>query len=154
MTPFYPASQPQFGTVSEFAGRFKLSAAQAKAMIAELASADIRMNETHQVNITRIANPFNDESAGDMLWLSIKRRDKSPIHDWRELQEIKNMIVGAECEGFEIYPAESRLVDTANQYHLFVFLNPEVRLPVGWNVRAVADPDEAAKVGAVQRSFE
>ena len=28
---------------------------------------------------------------------------------------IKNLIVGPEHEGFEIYPAESRLVDTANQ---------------------------------------
>jgi len=30
------------------------------------------------------------------------------------------MIVGEEHEAFEVYPAESRLVDTANQYHLWV----------------------------------
>ena len=37
------------------------------------------------------------------------------------MQKIKNAICGKEWEGIEIYPAESRLVDTANQYHMFCF---------------------------------
>src|SRR5580704_308381 len=54
---------------------------------------------------------------GFTLWhLSIKRRDKEPIHDWRDLQEIKNQICGPEFEAIEIYPAEDRKVDSANQY--------------------------------------
>ena len=36
-----------------------------------------------------------------------------------------------------MYPAESRLVDTANQYHLFAFADPAVRLPLGWQTRSV-----------------
>ena len=52
-------------------------------------------------------------------YLSIKRRDQEPFHDWRAMQSIKNAICGPEWEAIEIYPAESRLVDTANQYHLF-----------------------------------
>jgi hypothetical protein len=68
----------------------------------------------------------------DLWWLSIRRLDREAIHDWRELQQIKNEIVGPRNEGFEIYPSESRIVDTANQYHLWVFVNPEVRLPVGF----------------------
>src|SRR6516164_7566855 len=51
--------------------------------------------------------------------LSICRIDRKPIHDWRELQEIKNALVGPEHEAVELYPAESRLVDTANQFHLW-----------------------------------
>ena len=82
-----------------------------------------------------------------MLWLSIKRRDKEIIHDWRELQTIKNMIVGDEHEGFEVYPAESRLVDTANQYHLWVFENESTRLPVGFSSRLVLDHGEVEKSG-------
>ena len=91
--------------------------------------------------------------AAGVIWLSIKRRDKAPVHDWRDLQVIKNLIVGPEHEGFEIYPAESRLVDTANQYHVFVFLDPKVRLPVGFRTREVTGAEQAAAVGARQRDF-
>jgi hypothetical protein len=68
-----------------------------------------------------------------VIWLSIKRSDKEPIHDWRDLQEIKNQLVGTENEAIEIYPAESRCVDTANQYHLWVFADPEYRIPFGFH---------------------
>lgn len=63
--------------------------------------------------------------------LSIKRNDRESVHDWRDLQIIKNVFCGDEAEGIEIYPAESRLTDTANQYHLWVF-PPGEKLPVGF----------------------
>lgn len=92
---------------------------------------------------------------GPVAWLSIKRNDRQTIHDWRELQLIKNLIMGEECEAVEIYPAESRLHDTANQYHLWCFA-PGFRLPFGYDSRLVCDetqdktaPDGAAK----QRAF-
>jgi len=69
---------------------------------------------------------------GQMAYLSIKRRDREPIHDWRDLQTIKNMLVGEECEGVELYPRESRVVDTSNQYHMFVFTDPKVEFPFGF----------------------
>ncbi len=53
-------------------------------------------------------------------YITIKRYDRHAIRDWRHLQSIKNEVVGAEREAFEIFPAESRLMDTANQYHLWV----------------------------------
>ena len=76
---------------------------------------EIYLNDKYQVNVRKIKSPF-----GDMFWLSIKRLDKESIHDWRDLQEIKNLIIGPENEGVELYPSEKRRVDTANQYHLFV----------------------------------
>jgi hypothetical protein len=75
---------------------------------------------------------------GPVAWLSIKRNDRQTIHDWRELQRIKNMIMGEECEAVEIYPAESRVHDTANQYHLWCFA-PGYQLPFGYMGRFVAD---------------
>ncbi len=93
-----------------------------------------------------------------VTYLSIKRRDKQPIHDWRDLQAIKNMLCGPEFEAIELYPAESRLLDAANQYHLFVFAMPDGKplpVPVGFTgVRGVGGAREAAKVGAVQRPME
>ncbi len=90
----------------------------------------------------------------DMWWLSIKRIDKQPIHDWRDLQRIKNMIIGAKNEALELYPAEDRVVDMANQYHLFVFKDETVRVPFGFfDGRMVGTPAEAEKIGAKQRKL-
>lgn len=91
---------------------------------------------------------------GSIIHLSIRRNDREAVHDWRDLQRIKNELIGPEHEGFELYPAESRLIDTANQFHLFVFADPAFRLPVGWNERLVADSaGDPAKTKARQRPF-
>lgn len=85
--------------------------------------------------------------------LSIRRQDRKPCRDWRHFQQIKNQLCGPEREGLELYPAESRLVDGANSYHLWVM--PEgVKLQIGWSVRSVLKPDEYPIPGAVQRPFE
>lgn len=85
---------------------------------------------------------------GRMVWLSIKTLDKSARHDWRDLQRIKNEVVGPQYDAVEIYPAEKKLVDTSNQYHLWVFLDFEI--PFGFNERAVGD---GTYQGSVQRPF-
>jgi hypothetical protein len=72
--------------------------------------------------------------------LSIKLNDRAVIHDWRDLQRIKNEIVGPEVEAVELYPKNSRVTDTANQYHLWCF--PEYDFPFGQNFREVMDRDE------------
>jgi hypothetical protein len=72
------------------------------------------------------------------LWLSIKRKDREVIRDWREFQEIKNLICGKEREGLELYPAESRLVDSSNQYHIFVMPKGE-KFPFGYTQRLVVE---------------
>lgn len=69
---------------------------------------------------------------GDHVHLSIKRLDQAAVHDWRDLQRVKNELVGAECEAIELYPAESRVVDTVNQYHLWCQRDPTFRFPIGF----------------------
>ena len=98
-------------------------------------NSEIWINSLYQVNLRRITD--NDPAVPPIVHLSIKRRDKQPCHDWRDLQAIKNQLVGPECEAVEIYPAESRLVDTANQYHLWVISDPTYRFPFGWNTGRV-----------------
>jgi hypothetical protein len=88
-----------------------------------------------------------------LVYLSIKRNDRGVVRDWRDLQAIKNAIVGFECEGVELYPAESRLVDAANQYHLFVVADPSFRWPFGFTEREVSGPVTAGARGARQREF-
>lgn len=74
---------------------------------------------------------FVYEHASGITHLSIKRLDRAPIRNWRHFQQIKNEICGPEREALEIYPRESRLTDSANQYHLFVM--PEgMDIPFGY----------------------
>ena len=86
-----------------------------------------------------------------MTHLSIKRNDNRAIIDWREFQWIKNQLCGDECVGVEIYPKESHLVDTANQFHIWVF-EEAIHLPFGWTTRIVSDKETAAK-NSTQRKF-
>jgi hypothetical protein len=96
----------------------------------------------------------HDATLGEYVHLSIKDLGRSARHDWRDFQRIKNALVGPEFEGIELYPAESRLVDTANQFHLFVFRT--WRVPVGFQSRLVADADAPSAFApkAVQRPFD
>lgn len=85
------------------------------------------------------------------LWhLSIRRLDRQVIRDWRDLQRIKNEMVGPEAEGVELFPAESRLVDTSNQFHLWVF--ETFKFPFGYKDRLVSD--SGVDIGSVQRPFK
>jgi hypothetical protein len=88
-----------------------------------------------------------------MHWLSIKRRDKAPIHDWRDLQRIKNELIGPTHEAVELYPAEARLIDTSNQYHLHVLAQPGLQFPFGFTQRAVCVPHAGGPGESRQRPW-
>ena len=94
-------------------------------------------NDTYHIRKQRLSEKYtNIDQKTEPTWLSIKRHDREAFHDWRVMQEIKNAICGDEWEGIEIYPAESRLVDTCNQYHLICF-NEQVPIWV-FNGRSVS----------------
>lgn len=109
---------------------------------------EVWLNDEYQVNIDR--NPWHDMPSAVIWHVSIKRRDKGASHDWRDLQAIKNALVGPEFEAIELYPATDRTIDSCNQYHLWVFveLNGEraPKLPFGWRTRFVtSEPGGNAK---------
>lgn len=108
---------------------------------------EIYINNKYQVNVRRISA----EGLGLVDHLSIKRLDKEAIHDWRHLQRIKNEICHPDRQAVEIYPPEQLLVDTSNQFHLWV-LPPKVLLPFGlFDGRLVS---EGGSGGGTQRPFE
>lgn len=100
----------------------------------ELARAQVFQNDLYEVVVYRDKPP----GLPALVHLSVKRRDRAAVHDWRHLQRIKNEILGPEHEAVELYPAESRLVDAANQYHLWGFDDPEFRFPFGFADRLVS----------------
>ncbi len=64
-----------------------------------------------------------------MMQLGISAADGTALHDWRDCQQIKNIFAGEEAEAFELYPAESRLLDPSNDYTLWCF--PRTTIKVG-----------------------
>lgn len=121
-----PAVRKQFAAATR-----DLASFQIKAFVDDIRKETVYLNDQYQVNVRHIEHSF--------YHLSIKRIDKEAIHDWRDLQEIKNKLLGPECEAVEVYPKESRLVDTANQYHLWGWKDPKYRLPFGFGDRYVTD---------------
>lgn len=108
-------------------------------------------NPRAQAIAIQVGDPFHEVWANDIydcqvrylendhsgaLHLSIKRFDRMIVRDWRHLQSIKNEIAGSEREAVELFPAESRLVDGANQTHLWVFPIGQA-VPLGFTERAV-----------------
>ncbi len=79
------------------------------------------------------------EDQPEVIHLSIRRNDRAPIWCWRDLQAIKNALVGRENEAVQLFPAESRLVDDANQFHLYAYADPNVRVQCGYNERHVSE---------------
>ena len=72
------------------------------------------------------------------------------MNNWQDMQTIKNRLVGTECDAFQIFPAESRMLNTANQYHLIVL--PEgYLLPFGWHEgRSVVTENSENNAGSTQ----
>jgi len=95
-------------------------------------------NDKYQVVIFDYA--LDEEGDFPAMWhLSIKRHDRAPIFNFRDLQTLKNQLIGPENEAVQLFPAESRLVDGANQYHLFALKDPKIRFPFGFKTRMVTD---------------
>lgn len=68
--------------------------------------------------VRTVLEPELGEASG--IHLSIRHNERKAVRDWRHFQRIKNELAGAEREAVEIFPPESQLVDTSNQYHLWV----------------------------------
>lgn len=116
--------------------------AEVRAELERETSLPIYINHLYQVQVR--------ELGGGWTHLNIRRRDGAVIfRDWRHFQNIKNQLCGPEREAMELYPAESRLVDTSNKYHLWV-APAGVTIPIGFGQRDVSNV-ESATPGFAQR---
>lgn len=97
-------------------------------------------NERYQVLVRTQTTP----EGKTVKHLSIHAHDRGPMRNWRHLQQMKNECCGEEWTGVEIFPPESKLTDTANEYHLFCF-PPEVHFGIGLTDEdAIVSDDETA----------
>jgi hypothetical protein len=116
-------------------------------------------NNRYQVFVNHI-EPNKHRGDLPMVHLSIKRLDRKPIRDWRDLQRIKDELVGTDAEGVEIYPSQARLIDGANQHHIFC-IPPGQVFPFGFEERSVTDNKEEslkqmeeAGLGEISKNLE
>ena len=118
--PFFGGRTPSLQEIVQFI----------EVALQRMVSLNVWENDIYTVEINHHA-PF--------VHLDISRHDGAPCNCWRELQQIKNELVGPNCEAVELFPAESRKVDTSNQYHLWVHPDPEYRFPLGFAHRFVLE---------------
>ena len=129
MQPFRRATG-QVVKLAELMALTGMSEAEAKQRVREMESHEIWVNNLYQVNIER-ADPKDTGGIG-FAHLIIRRLDRRPVHSWVHFQEIKNALLGPECEAVEMYPAERFLVDAKDHYHLWGFTSPEETFGIGF----------------------
>lgn len=140
----YKGDEPP-AAIAEYARREGITLEEARARLDKHAErSDIWLNDIYQVMRTDLGE--------GLIQLNIRRRDGKPIfRDWRHFQRIKNELVGEECEGVELYPAESRLTDTSNKYHIWCNADPKYRFPFGFEERDVEPESTGPERGLRQR---
>lgn len=70
-----------------------------------------------------------DEPAPGVRHLRIQGHNSEPIHNWMDMQEIKNIIWGEEVVAVEVYPAASQFKDGSNTYHLWTWPGLDAIVP-------------------------
>lgn len=68
-----------------------------------------------------------DEPGDGVRHLRIQGALKETLHNWMDMQEIKNKIWGPETVAVEVYPAASQFKDGSNTYHLWTW--PDIKVP-------------------------
>jgi hypothetical protein len=148
LKPLAPIAPPLGDRADYVAAMMRAGMAQENANYAydHLVRCEWFSNDEYRVMMDRA--PPHGFAAAQVWQLAISRIDKAVIHDWRDLQAIKSMLVGPEFEAIELYPAESRVMDNSNAYHLFVFLDPQgnpTRVPIGRSERKTVQSSEAQR---------
>lgn len=112
------------------------------------------MSDDGRYKVVKVVGYTKDQPHRKVAWLIITPQGETPLHDWRDMQTIKNVLCGPEAFGIEIYPPESHLVDTNNSFHLWVYLDG-FRPQLGFfNGRNIVDPQlNKIQMPTLQRTF-
>lgn len=127
---------PEYYDPHVYARQFQVDMPSALDMVWQVMSESVYSNGEYIVNVSQ---PMDSGVEGwpQVIHVAVRRVDTEPVRSWDVLQAIKNRFVGEENEAVEVFPAEARLVNMANQSHLWAFVDPEFRLPFGWSQRMV-----------------
>ena len=113
---FVPAKLPAEAFSYQHYMSMGLKKADAKRAVAAAKRERLFVSSGYQVAVNQIEAP----GLGRGLWLSCKRRDKGVIEERQVLKEIMWALAPGH-HGYELLPRADRVVDTANQYHVYAF---------------------------------
>lgn len=113
-----------------------MSPAMAETVAQHSRSGELFINDAFEVLWHR--QPALTAGGPQLIHLSFKRRDKQPVLDSEVLPAIRSYLTDPELAAAELFPAESRVVDTANQYHAWLVVDPGFP----WPLESVAADDE------------
>lgn len=138
LEPFPPDHE-----IARAAGLAKVSPEEMLRVLLDIHKDTVYVNSRYQVN----KRYYEWDNFPPVFSLSIKRLDKQRVgpERYRDFLRIKNELVGPMHEGFEVYPGMERNVDTANQYYMWVFADPNVRLPVGFQEGRMSETPEGTR---------
>lgn len=140
-----PMVVPEWEKFHAVLGRHGLTLEEGISMYVDLLGSTMFRNEIYTAVVR--------EQDNGVTHLSIRRNDGTAARDWRHFQQIKNQLCGEDREAIELYPEEKRVVDTANQSHLWVLPRGFV-VPVGFHSGLkVYEPDPSG-LGGIQRGLE
>jgi hypothetical protein len=74
---------------------------------------------------TTIYEILYDEPKG-FKHLRISRVDGEPIRSWKDIQEIKNDLLGEDVVAIEVFPKQCDFVNGSNTYHIWTWDGIEV----------------------------
>lgn len=93
------------------------------------------MNNLYMVHVFSLPDAGGEE----MALLMVRRHDTKPIpRHWAVMNKIKEDLVGDQL-ALEVYPTQAQLMDSANMYHLWVFLN-DMEIPFGLHLKGFCVP--------------
>ena len=124
----------------------------------DMAKRECYENEVYAVYLYRKKNAddmiHEDSFKGKCDYISLRRHDKKPTNNWQDMQTIKNRLLGTNCEAIQIFPAEDRMINTANQYHLIVFPEGYV-IPFGFmSKRFVNTRNDHGGINAMRQDYQ
>lgn len=64
---------------------------------------------------------YLDDNRDDFVEVGIHNHKRTIHVPWRHVQQIKNELFGADREAVQLFPAEDRLVDCANEYWIYIY---------------------------------
>ena len=105
---------------------------------------DLMNDETWGNDRYTVTVHFLDGDRDGFVEITIHNHRRTTHIPWRHLQQIKNEVLGADREAVQLFPAEDRLVDTANEYWLYAY--PVGKAPMR-NRRTKVGMDHGRNVG-------
>lgn len=91
------------------------------------------MNEAYRATDGRYAvlvRTLETGQLGSVKHAAIRNAESTEI-SWSEKQRIKNELFGEEKQAIEFFPKQSELIDEANMYHIWVFVEKELTFGIG-----------------------